>query len=200
MEARAPCPCEHNSCVPVPGKPWTGAVIYDGRGCFRRAVVGILSPGLITRADSNPCGKSLGFSVTMKSARPVSAQAQNGSSPGSGEMSGRAGATTTSASSRSRLMIFPISARRMFNLAITPLYSATISSVRSQANVSSSIQSRSSLALGFRGTVSADFSPAIPATRTEVSTTPLGRFLFCVGNDRDLRQLLSSRAAFTDHF
>ena len=41
-----------------------------------------------------------------------------------------------------------------------------------------SIQSRSSLALGFLAAISVDLSPAIPATRTDVSTTPLGRFLF----------------------
>jgi hypothetical protein len=41
-----------------------------------------------------------------------------------------------------------------------------------------SIQSRSSLALGFLGAISEVLSPAIPATRTDVSTTPLGRFRF----------------------
>ena len=44
----------------------------------------------------------------MKSARPVSAQAQNGASLGSGEISERAEAGTSSASSRSRLTIFPV--------------------------------------------------------------------------------------------
>jgi len=44
--------------------------------------------------------------------------------------------------------------------------------------VSFSTKSRSSLALGFLSGISSDLSPAIPATRTEVSTTPLGRFLF----------------------
>src|SRR5205823_8495305 len=73
-----------------------------------------------------------------------------------------------------------------------PLVSRRISSLTSQTNVSPSIQSRSSLALGFLGAISGDLSPAIPATRTDVSTTPLGRFLFCAGNDGDLRQLLSS--------
>src|SRR5579885_908904 len=44
--------------------------------------VGTLSPGLITWADKSCCGKSFGFSVTMKSAWPVSEHAQKGSSPG----------------------------------------------------------------------------------------------------------------------
>jgi len=107
-------------------------------------------------------------------------------------MSGRAEAGTSSASSRSRLTIFPMSGRRTPNLPKTRLYSRRISSLTSQTNVFPSIQSRSSLALGFFGVISRDLSPAIPATRTDVSTTPLGRFLFCAGNDGDLRQLLSS--------
>ena len=49
-----------------------------------------------------------------------------------------------------------------------------------------------SLALGFLGVISGDLKPAIPATRTDVSTTPLGRFLLCAGNDGNLRRLLSS--------
>jgi len=158
----------------------------------------MLSPGPITWADKSCCGKSFGFNVTMKSARPVSAQAQNGSSPGSGEMSGRAEAGIRSVSSRSRLTIFPMSGRRTPSLPKTRLYSRRISSLTSQTNVSPSIQSRSSLALGFLGAISVDLSPVIPATRTDVSTTPLGRFLFCAGNDGDLRQLLSSRAAFAN--
>ena len=150
---------------------------------FRRAVVGTSSPGLITWADKSVCGKSFGFSVTMKSARPTSAQPQKGSSPGSGEMFGRAEAGTSSASSRSRLIIFPMSARRTPSLPKTRLYSRRISLLTSQTNVSPSIQSRSRLALGFLGAVfvdlnPVDLNPAIPATRTDVSTTPLGRFLF----------------------
>lgn len=58
-----------------------------------------------------------------------------------------------------------------------------------------------SLALGFLSGISSDLNPAIPANRTEISTTPLGRFLFCAGNGSDLRQqLLSSGAVFSDGF
>ncbi len=134
----------------------------------------------------------------MKSARPVSAHAQKGSSPGSGEMLGNKEAEISSVASRSRLTIFPMSGRRTPSLPKIRLYSRRISSLTSQTNVSSWIQSRRSLALGFLGVISRDLSPAIPATRTEVSTTPLRRFLFCAGNDCNLRQLLSSRAVFTN--
>ena len=136
----------------------------------------------------------------MKSARPASAQPQKGSSPGSGEMSGRAEAGTSSTSSRSRLIIFPMSGRRTPSLPKTRLDSRRISSLTSQTNVSPSIQSRSSLALGFLGAIFVDLSPAIPATRTDVSTAPLGRFLFCARNDGDLRQLLSSGAVLSNGF
>ena len=40
----------------------------------------------------------------------------------------------------------------------------------------------------------------VAITRTDVSTTPLGRFLFCAGNDGYLRQLLSSRAVLSNGF
>jgi hypothetical protein len=173
---------------------------YDRRRFLRRAVVGTLWPGLITWADKSCCGKSFGFSVTMKSAWPVSAHAQKGSSPGSGEMFGREETGTCSASSRSRLTIFPMSERWTPSLPKTRLYSKRMSSLTNQTNVSSSVQILSSLALGFFGVMSEDLSPAIPATRTDVSRTPLGRFLFCAGNDGNLRQLLSSRAAFTNGF
>lgn len=174
--------------------------LADWRPIFRRAVVGTLSPGPITWADNSDWGKSFGFSVTMKSAPPVSAHAQKGSSPGSGEMFGRAEAGTSSASSRSRLITFPMSGRRTPSFAKTRLYSRRISSLTSQTNVFPSIQSRSSLALGFLGAISVALSPAMPATRTDVSTTPLGRFPFCSCNDSDLRQLLSSRAVLTNCF
>jgi hypothetical protein len=93
-------------------------------------------------------------------------------------MSGILATATSSASSRRRLTILPMSERWTPNLARTRLYWETISSVISQANVFDSIQSRSNLALGFLGAIPEVFSPAIPATRTDVSTTPLGRFLF----------------------
>jgi len=136
----------------------------------------------------------------MKAARPVSAHAQKGSSPGSGEMFGRGAAGTSSASSRSKLTIFPMRGRRTPSLPKTRLYSRRISSLTSQTNVSPSIQFRRRLALGFLGAIAGALSPAIPATRTDVSTTPLGRFRFCPGNDSDLRRLLSSRAVFTNGF
>jgi hypothetical protein len=146
----------------------------------------------MTYADKSGCGKSFGFSVTMKSARPVSAHAQKGSSSGSGEMFGREEAGINSASSRSRLIIFPMSGRR------TPAFLRPVcipekshrSLARQRYPLRSSPAAR--LALGFLGATSVDLSPAIPATRTDVSTTPLGRFPFCAGNDGDLRQLLSS--------
>jgi len=90
--------------------------------------------------------------------------------------------------------------RRTPSLPKTRLYSRRISSLTSQTNVSLSIQFRSRLALGFLGAIAGALSPAIPATRTDVSTTPLGRFRFCPGNDSDLRRLLSSRAVFTNGF
>ena len=93
-----------------------------------------------------------------------------------------------------------MSERRTPNLARTRLYSETISSLISQTNMFDSIQSRSSLALGFLGAISGDLNPAIPPIRTDVSTTPLDCFLFCAGNDGDLRQLLSSQAVFMDGF
>jgi len=45
--------------------------------------------GETTIAFRRSCGKSFGLSVTMKSALPCSAQRQNGSSPGSGEISAK---------------------------------------------------------------------------------------------------------------
>ena len=99
-----------------------------------------------------------------------------------------------------KLTIFPMRGRRTPSLPKTRLYSRRISSLTSQTNVSPSIQFRSRLALGFLGAIAGDLNPAIPATRTDVSTTPLGRFRFCRGNDSDLRRLLSSRAVFTNGF
>lgn len=91
--------------------------------------------------------------------------------------------------------IFPMRERCTPSLAKTRLYSAMISSVTSQTNVSPSIQSLSSLALGLLGGISEEFSPAIPATRTDVSTTPLGRFLRGTGNDGNLRLFLPPHSA-----
>lgn len=67
------------------GRQWSiwGTFHTNHRRCA--AVVGIASPGTITLAARCFCGKSLGLSVTMKSARPSSAQLQKRSSPGSGD-------------------------------------------------------------------------------------------------------------------
>jgi hypothetical protein len=43
------------------------------------------------------------------------------------------------------------------------------------------------LALEFCDAIFSNLRPAIPATRTDVSTTPLGRFRFRAGNDCDFR-------------
>ena len=165
---------------------------------MRRAVVGMLSPGLSRELIRATAENLSGFSVTMKSAWPVSAHAQKGSCPGSGEMFGRAEAGTRSAPARSRLIIFPMSGRRTPSLPKTRLYSRRISSLPDKRIPFDPARSR--LALGFLGAISVDLSPAIPATRADVSTTPLGRFLFFAGNGGDLRQLLSSRAVLTNGF
>lgn len=109
----------------------------------------------------------------MKAACPPSAQAQNGLSPGSGDMSEAEGRFITSASSLIRLTTVPIRFRRTPSLLRTSLYSARISSLTSQVNFPFSNQSRRNLALGFC-TGLPDLNPAIPATRTEASITPLG--------------------------
>src|SRR5690349_3388778 len=83
-------------------------------------------------------------------------------------------------------MTSPIKFRRTPSLARTALYSESISSLTSQIKVASSNQSRRRRALGF-GTGRPGLKPAIPATRTEVSTTPL-RGSFRTANS-DLRQL-----------
>src|SRR5581483_3188508 len=128
----------------------------------------------MTRADNNSWGKSLGFRVAINAACPCSAQAQNGLSSGSGEISSLPRISTASASSRSRLITAPMRFRRTPSRAKTSLYSIRISLLMSHVNVPFSIQFRRSAALGFLTGLS-DLNPAIPATRTEVSITPLGR-------------------------
>jgi hypothetical protein len=86
-----------------------------------------------------------------------------------------------------RLMTLPIAERRTPSRANTVLYSRMISSVTSQVNVPCLNQSRSTLALEFCDAIFSNLRPAIPATRTDVSTTPLGRFRFRAGNDCDFR-------------
>lgn len=161
-----------------------GQPFYRLRG---RPVVGIGSPGEMTRADSFFCGKSLGFKVAMKAACPPSAHAQNGLSPGSGDMSEAERMSITAASSLIRLTTVPIRFRRTPNLLRTSLYSARISALTSQVNLPFSSQSRRNLALGFWADLP-DLNPAIPATRIEVSITPLGGSLRTA--NRYLRQSL----------
>ena len=152
-----------------------------------RRVVGIGSPGEITLAVRFFWGKCFLFSVAIKAARPCSAQAQNTLSSGSGERLSSLRMVTNSASSLSRLMISPTRFRRTPSLLRTPLYSERISSVTSQVNVPTFIQSRRNEALGFCAS-RRDLNPATPATSTDVSITPLGCFVR--RPNRDLRQRL----------
>ena len=66
--------------------------------------------------------------------------------------------------------------------------------------VARSIQSRSMSALGFEAGIGPVRKPEIPAIRTEVSTTPLGRLARGVVNDRDLWQCLTQAAMLPDRF
>jgi hypothetical protein len=111
----------------------------------------------------------------MNAAPPCSAHEQNALSFGSGDTSLSSRTSTNSASSRSRLMIFPTRGRRTPSLVRTALYSDRISSVTSQTKVPCSSQVRRNDALGC-STVRPDLNPATPATSTDVSTTPLGCF------------------------
>ena len=153
------------------------------------AVMEMGSAGPMTLARREDCGKSLGFKVTRKSALPSSAHKQNGSSLGSGEIAIDVEGCIISASSRNRLMITPIKLRRTPKRARISLYSRSISSVMSQVNLPSSIQFLMKRALGLRRLSSGDLNPATPATRTDVSTTPLGCFPFWRFDNCDLRQL-----------
>src|SRR6202453_3233276 len=141
----------------------------------RLLVVGIGSPGEITLARSFLWGKSFGFKVAMNAARACSAHAQNGLSSGSGDASLVTRTSTNSASSLRRLITSPTRLRRTPSLVRISLYSETMSSLTSQMKVACSIQSRRNDALGF-STTRQDLNPAMPATSTEVSITPLGRF------------------------
>ena len=152
------------------------------------------SAGSITLARREDCGKCFGFRVTRKSALPSSAQEQNGSSPGSGETAIDTKNRITSASSRNRLTTVPIKLRRTPKRVKTSLYLRMISSVVNQVKLPSSNQLLMKRELGLRRLSSGDLNLATPATRTDVSTTPLGRFLFRRANDRDLRQFLSQLA------
>ena len=143
--------------------------------------------GAMTLARSSPCGKSFGFSVTMKEALPISAQAQKALSAGSGEISTVMETSISSASSRSRSITVPIKERRTPRRPKTYLYSAKISSETSHTNIRSFTQSRRKWELEFVGLATRDLNPAIPATNTDVSITPLGTFVRIA--NADLRQL-----------
>jgi hypothetical protein len=76
------------------------------------------------------------------------------------------------------------------------LYSERISSESSHVKVARSIQSRRSKALGFDDETRPERKPEIPATRTEVSITHLGRLERGVGNGSDLRADLTPVPVF----
>ena len=92
----------------------------------------------------------------------------------------------------------PIVSRRTLSRRRTTLYSARVSSEAIQVNVPYSIQSLRSRALGLAAETAPERKPEIPATRTEVSTTPLGRLERAVGNDRYLRKRLANVAVRPD--
>ncbi len=160
-------------------KHWIGEVNY----CQCSSI----SVGERTTAFSCSCGKSFGFNVTRKSALPFSAQRQKGSSFGSGEIPSAPRDSTSSALSRTRLTIFPISAGRTFSRLRTSLYSSRISSVISQTKLPLSAHSRSKSALGTRPRTYSSLKPETPAANTLVSTTPRLFFLVFRGNS-DLRR------------
>src|SRR5579864_3497280 len=153
------------------------------RQCPRLSVSGAITPsccgdrdpGEITLARSFLWGKSFGFKVAMNAARACSAHAQNGLSSGSGDASLVTRTSTNSASSLRRLITSPTRLRRTPSVVRISFYSETMSSLTSQVKVTCSIQSRRNDALGF-STTRQDLNPAMPATSTEVSITPLGRF------------------------
>ncbi len=141
------------------------------------------------------CGKSFGLRVAMKAACPCSAHAQNELSSGSGDASPVVRTSTISASSLRRLMTSPTRFRRTPSLVRTSLYSEMTSALTSHVKVASSIQSRRKDALGFR-TARQALNPAMPATSTDVSMTPLGG-LFRPANS-NLRQSLLLAPVATD--
>jgi hypothetical protein len=141
-------------------------------------------------------GKSFGLSVTIKSASPDSAQRQNASSLGSGEISTEECTLTASARSRIRLMTVPMRFGLTPRRFRTSLYSSKISSVINQTKLFRSAHSRSKSALGFRPKTKGSLNPEIPATSTLVSTTARRfRFLDFGGNGNLRRALFSSIGA-----
>ena len=150
------------------------------------------SIGSITMDLRRSSGKSLGLRVTMKSALPDSAQKQNASSFGSGEISAEERNLTPSARSRMRLISFPMRFGRTPSRLRTSLYSPKISSVMSQTKLFCSAQLWIMSELGFRPGTNGSLNPDTPATSTLVSiTTRCLRFLAFGGNG-DLRSTLFS--------
>src|SRR5262245_50369903 len=78
-----------------------------------------------------------------------------------------------------------VRADRTRSLSSTSVYSDRISSVRSHTNVGASVHAASSAALGL--SVGSPRNPEMPATRTDVSTTPLGGCFHRFGDNRQLR-------------
>jgi hypothetical protein len=68
----------------------------------------------------------------------------------------------------------------------------------SHTKVASVIHWRINEALGLKMDVSPRLNAAIPATSTEVSTTPLGCLFFLAGKDRDLRMLPAFGTTLSD--
>ena len=90
---------------------------------------------------------------------------------------------TISAASRSRFTTFPTSDRRTPQRRSTSTYSSRMAALMSHVKVSCSIHARRNSALGFL-VGSSVLKPAIPATRTEMSTTPLRRDFGSFGDNR----------------
>ena len=132
-------------------------------------------------------GKSFVFSVTMNLALPCSAQRQNGSSFGSGEISTKERTLTSSARSRIRLTARPIKWERTRRRFRASLYSHRISSVTSHTKLLSIAHLWSKSALGFLPGTYGFLKPAMPATRTLVSTTTRGLRFLSLGGNGDLR-------------
>ena len=137
-------------------------------------------------AVNRSSGKSFGLRVTWISALPCSAQTQNGSSLGSGEISIDERTLTSSDRSRIRLMTFPIRWERTRSRFKTSLYSSRMSSVISQTKWFFSAHLWGTSALGFRPGTKDSRKPDMPATRL-VSTTTRGLPPLAFGGNGDLR-------------
>ena len=154
------------------------------------------SAGATTPQSSRSSGKSLRFKVTMKSARHDSAQRQNLSSSGSGEISNVHRTVTHSARFRIRFTTLPMRLGRTPSRFKISLYSLRISSVTSQTKFPVSAHLRSRSALGLRPETNGSRKPDMPAMRTLVSNTTLVLRLLILCGNRDLRSaLLPSIAA-----